>query len=294
MWQTLEGYARWLRLKEIPGHINASLRSLTTKARVSGAWSPTMPLVNLSSSFSCHPCQHQWNSRIWWGHISIHVFIIGWWDTCVYIHTWRTVYFSTVYHISIRHDMVSILQWCRYATQIRVLWLLALMRLSERSLRLTMQMLTDGSATTGPEVLPPSGNQAGSPGTSTMKITCYLRFPCWLKVHQSLNVFIERGRERQRESLSNTKDLCLVYWAYSNLYLLNFAILSRRFPAHWRKVLSQSLAIFLSSAISLTRRWGQTLQDPMQSHLQVQDSVKQGVQDPTPKPRQTWFDKCFF
>lgn len=89
MWQTLEGYARWLRLREIPGHINACLRSLTRKARFSGAWSPTMPLVNLSSSFSCHPCQHQWNSRIWRGHISIIYSFIDYWmmrHICIYIY----------------------------------------------------------------------------------------------------------------------------------------------------------------------------------------------------------------
>ena len=135
----------YCRLRETPGHINACLRSLTTKARFSVASSPAMPLVNLSSSFSCHPCQHQWNSRIC-RYIYVYIYIYRYilWDDGTY-----------TYLFFIYGKMYISMMICQYAPQIQVLWLLplALMRLSERSLRLTMQMLTDGSATTGPEVV---------------------------------------------------------------------------------------------------------------------------------------------
>lgn len=83
------------------------------------------------------------------------------------------------------------------------------MRLSERSLRLTMHMLTDGSATTGPEVLPPSGNRAGSPGTSTMKFHMLSSLPLLVEGTPIAQcIYGEREREANRESLSLIKRIC--------------------------------------------------------------------------------------
>ena len=75
---------------------------------------------------------------------------------CIYIYRYILWDDGTyTYLFFIYGKMYISMMICQYAPQIQVLWLLplALMRLSERSLRLTMQMLTDGSATTGPEVV---------------------------------------------------------------------------------------------------------------------------------------------